>query len=577
MSAGHRSTGGRELLGKALAACRGGLWAVVAFSLCINLLMLALPIYSLQVYDRILSSRSADTLLHLTIIVAAALAVLGLLEALRGQVMIGVGTWLERRLAPVLLGGAIAGALQRPPSAQALRDLATVRGFIAGPNLFPLLDAPWLPIFLAATFLVHPLLGWIAVGGAVIMLALALTGELLTRRALDRAGAAASRAHAEADAAARNADVILAMGMVGNVTARWRKFGGEALDLQAVAGVRGGRIAAIARFARLALQVAALGAGAALALEGAITGGAMIAGSILMARALAPVDAAITAWKSMLQARSAYRRMMMALEAASPGRKGMPLPAPQGAMHVEGVRFQHPGAKDPVLRNVSFKLAAGEHIGLMGPTASGKTTLARLIVGNLKPADGTVRLDGADMAEWDPDDRGRHIGYLPQDIELFSATVRENIARLGEGDPDAVVAAARLAGVHEMILALPKAYDTEIGPGGAALSGGQRQRVGLARALYGEPRLVVLDEPNSSLDLDGERALIEALDTLKKRGITAIIIAHRPSILSRVDKILVLGNGTVLRFGPRDDVARELMGPRPAQPAPAPVRAEVRR
>jgi PrtD family type I secretion system ABC transporter len=312
-----------------------------------------------------------------------------------------------------------------------------------------------------------------------------------------------------------------------------------------------------------------------LALEGAITGGAMIAGSILIARALAPVDAAITAWKTMLQARGAYRRVLAALETAAPDRKSMPLPAPQGALHVEAVRFQHPSAKDPVLRNVSFRLPAGEHIGLMGPTASGKTTLARLIVGNLRPADGVVRLDGADMAEWDADDRGRHVGYLPQDIELFSATVRENIARLGEGDPDAVVAAARLAGVHEMILSLPKGYDTEIGPGGAALSGGQRQRVGLARALYGNPRLVVLDEPNASLDLDGERALIEALDTLKKRGVTAIIIAHRPSILSRVDRILVLGNGTVLRFGPRDEVARELMGPRPA--AVATARSEVRR
>ncbi len=573
MNASHKSAGGRELLGKALAACRGGLWAVVAFSLCINLLMLAIPIYSLQVYDRVLSSRSADTLLHLTLIVAAALAVLGLLEALRGQVMVGVGTWIERRLAPVLLAGTIAGALQKAPSAQALRDIATVRGFISGPSLFPLLDAPWLPIFLAATFLVHPLLGWLALGGAAVMLALAYGSELLTRRALERAGAAAYRAHAEAEAAARNADVILAMGMVGNVTARWRKFAGEMLDLQAAASIRGGRISAIARFVRLALQVAALGAGAALALDGTITGGAIIAGSILMSRALAPVDSAIAAWKTMLQARGAWGRVRAALDASAPGAPRMPLPVPQGALQVRGLRYQHPNAKDPVLRDVSFALAPGEHLGLMGPTASGKTTLARLIVGNLKPADGVVRLDGADMAEWDADDRGRHVGYLPQDIELFGATVRENIARLGAGDPDAVVAAARLAGVHEMIVSLPKAYDTEIGPAGAALSGGQRQRVGLARALYGAPRLVVLDEPNSSLDFAGEQSLVAALEALKARGITAIVIAHRPNVLRRVDKILVLGNGTVQRFGPRDEVVRELMGPRPAPPT---FRAEAK-
>jgi ATP-binding cassette subfamily B protein/ATP-binding cassette subfamily C protein len=571
MTPGQNAKSGREQLGQALSACRGGLWAVFLFSACINLLMLALPIYSLQVYDRILSSRSIDTLLHLTLIVGVALAVLGLLEAIRGQVMVGVSTWLERRLAPVLLGGAISGALRASPSAQALRDISTVRAFIAGPNLFPLLDAPWLPIFLAATFLVHPLLGWLATGGALIMIALAVAGELRTRRQIERAGAAATRAQAEAEAATRNADVIVAMGMVGNVTARWRKFSNAMLDLQAEASVRGGRISAIARFARLALQVAALGLGAALAIDGAITGGAMIAGSILMARALAPVDAAIAAWRSMLQARGAYRRVVTALDAAPPERHAMPLPAPQGTLRVEGVRFQHANAKEPVLRNVGFPLAAGEHLGLMGPTASGKTTLARIIVGNLKSADGVVRLDGADMAEWDPDDRGRHIGYLPQDIELFSATVRENIARMGEGDPDAVVAAARLAGGHDMILALPKGYDTEIGAGGAALSGGQRQRVGLARALYGNPRLVVLDEPNSSLDLSGEHALLSALETLKARGVTTIVIAHRPNILRRVDKILVLGKGTVQRFGPRDDVVRELMGPRPT---PAPVPAE---
>ncbi len=573
MSADQKSTGGRELLGKALAACRGGLWAVAAFSACINLLMLAIPIYSLQVYDRVLSSRSVDTLLHLSIFVAAALAVLGLLEALRGQVMVGVGTWLERRLAPLLLSGAIAGALQKQPSAQALRDISTVRGFISGPSLFPLLDAPWLPVFLIATFFVHPLLGWLAVGGALVMLALAVASELLTRRALDRAGAAAHRAHAEADAAARNADVILAMGMLGNVTARWRKFSGEMLDLQAAANVRGGRIAAIARFVRLVLQVAALGAGAALAIDGAITGGAMIAGSILIARALAPVDAAISAWRSMLQTRGAWRRVRAALDEAAHAAPRMPLPVPQGALQVEGLRYQHPNAKDPVLRNVSFALAPGEHLGVMGPTASGKTTLARLIVGNLKPADGAVRLDGADMAEWDSDDRGRHVGYLPQDIELFGATVRENIARMGEGDPDAVVAAARLAGVHDMVVALPKAYDTHVGPAGAALSGGQRQRVGLARALYGNPRLVVLDEPNASLDFAGEQALVAALEALKARGITAIVIAHRPNVLRRVDKILVLGNGTVQRFGPRDEVVRELMGPRPAPPT---FRAEAK-
>jgi len=392
---------------------------------------------------------------------------------------------------------------------------------------------------------------------------------------LKRAGGAAQAAMSDAETAVRNADVVEAMGMMPAMLARWHKKNAEAIALQSVAGDKGGGISAVSKFLRLLLQIAVLTLGAWLVLRGELTSGGMIAGSILMARALAPVEQAIATWKTAVAARQAYDRLVLHLAAADNRAEGMPLPVPKGHLSGEGVLFAFPGQRDPLLRNINFALSPGESLGLIGPTASGKTTLARMIVGNLVPRAGCIRLDGMDVTQWDRADLGRHIGYLPQDIELFAGTVRENIARMGEGDPEAVVRAAQLAGVHQMVLGMAKGYDTEVGPSGAALSGGQRQRVGLARALYGNPRLVVLDEPNANLDSEGEVALMRALGFLKKAGVTTVVIAHRPAIVQGVDKLLALKDGAVMMFGPREEVLAKLRANQEQAQAAVQARAEA--
>ena len=549
-------------LEKALIECKRDFIAVAGFSLAINLLMLAVPIYMLQLFDRVLSSSSTETLILLTIIVIVALAVFALLEAIRGHVMTELGTWLDRQLGPPILSGSVTLNLRGPgePSVQGLRDLGTFRTFLAGPAMFPILDAPWMPIFVAIIFVLHPLLGWVALGGALVLFGLAVANELASRKPLAKASGLSIRALNQAESVVRNADAIEAMGMMPNLIKRWREKNSEMLELQGLASVRSGRISALSKFCRMVLQVSMLGTGAWLALEGELSPGAMIAGSILMARALAPVEQAIGSWKQMVSARGAYRRMKGQLAAAPPPSETMPLPAPDGRVEAETVTYAHPGATEPTLRSVSFTLVPGESMGLIGPSASGKTTLARLIVGNLQPRVGHLRLDSMDVAEWHSEDRGRHVGYLPQDVELFPGSVRDNIARMGEAQPEAVIDAARIAGVHEMILRLPQGYDTEIGESGASLSGGERQRIALARALYGTPKLVVLDEPNASLDQAGEQALLDAIETLKEREVTLIVIAHRPSVLRHVDKILVLREGAVQTFGPRDEVIPQVTG-----------------
>jgi PrtD family type I secretion system ABC transporter len=548
------------VLKESLLACRNGFLSVMVFSLCINLLMLVTPLYMLQLFDRVLTSRSTDTLVLLFLIALVALAVMAVLDGVRSVVLIRLSGWIDRTVSGSVLRGSVAATLSagRDPSVQGLRDLNTVRTFLSGPTVFPIMDAPWTPVFLVVLFMLHPWLGVFALIGALFLFALAVTNEMATRDLLMRAGGASVRALNRAESAVRNADVVEAMGMTGSLVRRWNRENKDAVAMQALASYRSGTITAVSKFARLCLQIGILSLGAYLAIRNEVTPGAMIAGSILMGRALAPVDQAIGTWKSMLAARSAYARVKAGLEASPPLEAGMPLPAPDGNLDVEGVSFFHAKSSDPALRNVAFKLAAGEALGLIGPTAAGKTTLARLLIGNLAPRGGHVRLDGMDVAEWDSSDLGRHLGYLPQDIELFGGTIRENIARMDEGDPDAVVAAAQLAGVHEMVLHMPQGYDTEIGEGGGALSGGQRQRIALARALYGSPRLVVLDEPNASLDAEGEAALLQAMGALKEQGVTVVIIAHRPSILESVDKVAVLRAGQMQIFGERDEVMEQL-------------------
>ncbi len=550
----------RSHLGAALSACRRGLAAVAGFSLFINLLMLTLPLYMLQIFDRVILGRSTETLFFLTVIALGAILVLGALEAVRSLTMVRVGIWLEQRLAgPVFRAGIIkVGPDGSTSPVQGLRDLGTLRTYLTGSAVFSLADAPWTPVFLVVIFLLHPTLGWIALGGAALLLALALANDLLSRPAVKRAGAASISALQQAEVAGRNADAIQAMGLTGNLTRRWEHANAEALKHLSRASDRNGVLVAASKFCRFSLQMGVLGAGAWLVLQDALTAGGMIAGSILLGRALAPVDQAIGSWKSAVGARAAYLRLRALLSGFEEDEARMPLPAPEGRVCVDGLAYGPPGSNMPLIRGLEMEITAGESIGIVGPSASGKTTLARLLVGNLRPHSGAVRLDGANIANWESEDLGPYIGYLPQDIELFDGTVRENIARMGEGDPDAVIAAAKFAGVHEMIVGLDQGYDTEIGAGGVRLSGGQRQRIALARALFGEPRLVVLDEPNASLDQDGDEALVLTMAALKARRITTVTISHRPTILRQVDRIVVLRLGAAPAIGTADEIMERL-------------------
>lgn len=559
----------KNALKEALGACRRGFFIVALFSLGVNVCMLTSPIYMMQLFDRVLSSRSIETLIALLVVATAALAVLGLLDSLRTMVLVRISSWLDRKLGGRLLAAAVTGSLKdaKGGTAQVLRDLGTLRTFLSGSGIFPLMDAPWAPIFLAVMFMLHPYMGWLSVIGAAILFCIAILNEMVTRNMLAEANGAHAQAMRRAEAAVRNADVINGMGMLPNIASRWQGENDKSLDLQARASNMSGGLTALSKFIRFVLQIGVMSLGAYLTLSNDVTPGAMIAGSIIMGRALAPVEQAIGAWKGFVGARASYGRIRDAL---APGARepGMPLPPPEGKLTAEGITYAHRQGAEPALRNVSFDLEPGEAVALIGPTASGKTTLARILIGNLQPNAGTARLDGMDVAAWDPDDLGQHIGYLPQNIELFDGTVQDNIARMGQADPQAVILAARQAHVHDLILGLSDGYDTEIGDGGAGLSGGQRQRIGLARALYGNPRFIVLDEPNSNLDTDGEDALLRALAHLKQSGATVVLISHRPNLLRFVDKVLVLNKGRVHLFGDRDEILSKMTG-QPAKPAAA--------
>jgi ATP-binding cassette subfamily C protein EexD len=552
-------------LGDALGACRQAFVALFAFSMAINVLLLAAPIYMMQVYDRVLSSRSVETLLMLTAMLIVAFVVMGALELVRGRVMIGMGRWLDERLGPEVLTGDIVAALRRSGwrSAQGLRDLSIYRAFLTGPGVFPIMDAPWAPLFLAVLFILHPLLGFIGTAGAVVLFALALANEFFTRDLLGEAGAASRNSQLQGDMAVRNADVVEAMGMLPALIQRWQGISGDRLTLQAKAANRAGWISAISKVVRMALQSLILGAGAYLVIENEASGGVMIAASIILGRALSPVEQAIGAWKGLVAARGAYMRLKALLVATPPRGMRTSLPVPVGNLRLEGVVFAPSGVKEAMIKNVSFELAAGETMAMIGPSAAGKTTLARLIVGNWQPQRGYVRLDGADISTWEPDELGPHVGYLPQDIELFAGTVRDNIARMGRGDDAAVIEAAKNADIHDMILDLPNGYDTEIGDGGAWLSGGQRQRIAFARALYGNPKLLVLDEPSSSLDAAAERRMIQTLAALRGKA-TVVLVTHRLNFLALADKVMILRAGVIEAFGPRDEV----MAQRPAGEGP---------
>jgi PrtD family type I secretion system ABC transporter len=549
--------------------------SIALFSFFLNLLMLVSPFYMLQVYDRVLTSHSKDTLYVLSILAVGLLAISAMLELVRGRILVRLGARLDRHVTHDLFAALIEDriATQRNAASQPIRDLESVRSFLTGPGLLAFFDAPWVPLFLGLIFLFHPLLGVVALIGAAILFILAILSELTTRAPWQRATSESMQAHRFAETSVRNADVIWALGMLGDLRRRWQEKHLSALAYTGKATDRLGTFSAIAKFVRPLLQIGVLGFGAYLVIEEAISPGVMIAASIVMGRALAPVEASITHWRSFISARSAYSRLSKLLGDYDINRQRMQLPAPRGRVSVEGMTLVPPSANKPALINVSFQLAPGELLGIVGPSAAGKSTLARALMGIWAPKMGNVRLDGADMAEWDRKDLGRHLGYLPQDVELFDGTVAENIARFEELVPDAVNRAAQIANAHEMILRLPEGYDTQIGEGGSVLSGGQRQRIGLARAIYNMPCLVVLDEPNANLDAEGEAALRVTLKRLKELKRTVIIISHKRSTLADMDKLLVLDGGRVKIFGPRVDVLKQLAAQQAEAKKPSPVRA----
>jgi ATP-binding cassette subfamily C exporter for protease/lipase len=566
-------------LGQAYLKHRHAFLALAGFSLVTNLLGLVPSLYMLQVYDRVLTSRNHGTLWAVSLIALGLLVLLAALEWARAHALIRIGNSVERDFNQRLFSATFQQSLRTPGAnaAQALGDFTAVRQFITG-NGAAFFDLPWAPIYLAVCFLLHPLLGFVALAGLGVSVALALVSSRLTQPALDQAQKSAIRASLFASNNLRNAEAIQAMGMLGNVRARWSRFNGELLRQQSIASDRAAVMTAISRNFRIAMQSVILGTGAWLVIEGTATPGAMIAASILMGRALGPVDQVLGAWKQVVATRAAWDRLTAILLAHAEPAESLSLPAPRGVLTVEGLVAAPPGAPAPVLKGVSFAAQPGEVTGVVGPSASGKSTLARLLVGVWPGAAGKVRLDGADVFAWNKLELGPHLGYLPQDVEIFEGTVAENICRFGTLDSERIVAAAQMAGVHEMILRLPQGYERPLGVGGSALSAGQRQRVALARALYGEPALVVLDEPNSNLDEAGDAALLQALRRLKQLGKTVVVVTHRSQVLQVVDKLLLLNDGQVVAFGPRDAVLQKLAAARgdagPRAPAPGALQAD---
>jgi len=554
-----------------LLACKGSFFSAWFFSLFINILMLTPTIYMLQIYDRVLQSRSVETLVMITIITVAMFFVMGGLQFVQSMVFIRVGSRLDNMLNRRIFHAVFKRSLVQPgfEAGQPISDLTALRQFLTGSGLIAFFDIPWVPIYLIVLFWMHPVLGIFAVVTAIVLFALAFANEYFTKKPLAEANKQAIISRNYADKNLRNADVIHAMGMEESLLARWLKQHLLFLSLQSTASERAAVLHNLSRVMRIMSQSLILGLGCYLAVKLEVSPGMMIAGSIIMGRALAPVDQLIASWKGFAAARSAYERLSELLDAVPATEQFMSLPAPKGHVSVEGVMSGPPGTQTAVLRGITFQVEPGEVVAVIGPSAAGKSTLAKVLLGIWPCMAGTVRLDGANIAQLNRDEIGSYIGYLPQDIELFDGTVAENIARFGPVVPEKVVEAAKRAGIHEMVLRLPKGYDTPIGPGGSVLSAGQRQRVALARAFYGDPVLIVLDEPNSNLDDQGELALAMGVRTMKDLGITMFLITHRPGILAQVDKILLMRDGQVLLYGPRDAVLAKLAGQPAQQPAQA--------
>jgi PrtD family type I secretion system ABC transporter len=523
---------------------------VLGFSLVINLALLAPSIFMLQVFDRVLSTRSVETLVVMALIAGATLALMGVLDFYRARALAAIGVLIEQKHGPRLLRQLLTASARGGGRnyLDGMRDLAAVRGFLAGPGVLALCDAPWTIVYLVLIFLFDTTLGVLATLCTLFLLALAWLNERVTRDVLSRLHDGARSSARFVDNALRNAEVVTALGMPDAVSRRWTVLNDRSHALQLETSRTGGRIGSISRVARQGIQVLMLGVGAYLVIHSGATAGVMLATTIILARALAPVEQLIGGWKSFVDARAAFGRLRDLLQRPPEGEVSTALPRPQGRITVEQLVYTPPGADRALLRGVSFQLEPAQILAIVGPSGAGKTTLARLLAGVTQANGGTVRYDGADIRGWDPVRLGQWVGYVPQTVALFEGTIAENIARLGPVDSEAVLGAARLAQAHEMILRLPGGYETPVGEDGGRLSGGQRQRIALARAMYGDPAVLVLDEPDASLDAEGEQALLEALRNLKKRGCTIICVSQRRAVLSVADAVLVMKDGLVDRF-----------------------------
>jgi len=547
-------------LSAALAPCRSGLVSLAVFSLFANLLMLTGPLFMLQVYDRVLTSGSMPTLLALAILAAILFGLYGYLEFIRSRLLVRVGRIVDELLRARVFDAVAVTAARKGARSEALSDLQTIRHFLQGNGPLAFLDMPWVPVYLAIIFLMHNLLGWLALAAGVLLTLIAILTESATRKAAATSQKALSEAGVLAEQCRTNIEVATILGMVGRLRERWVSAQDKALSSHMLASDRSGLLTGLSRTLRLVFQSAVLGVGAYLALQHEVSPGVMIAASIIMSRALAPIETAVSQWPQFQSFQRSWGRLKSFLSEVPKAPSRMELPAPSGKLSVENLAAYVPGAEKPIIGGITFAIDKGDGLGIIGPTGAGKSTLARALVGAWPLTRGTVRLDGATPDQWDSDILGKSIGYLSQESELFDGTIAENIARFEPTpDPKAIVKAAQQADIHELVLAMPDGYNTTIGQGGRRLSAGQRQRLGLARALYGEPALLVLDEPNANLDSNGELALVRAIQEVRARGGTVIVIAHRPSAIGALDKLMVLKDGRMAAFGPKDEILSKVL------------------
>ncbi len=528
------------------------------FSFFDNMLLLAMPLYMMQLFDRVMTSRSNETLIMLSIAVVGALLVMWMLETLRARLLGSASLLMDQALGGKVVSGLIKSAsrLGNRDYAQGLRDVAVLRGFLTGNSIFALFDTPWAIFFIIIIFMFHPLMGAVALTGAVLLFLVAVVNEKLTHTPLHDASIASRKSSRFIDISVRNADVVSAMGMVNGVRGRWQNMNDAVLTQQHILTQRSSVIISFTKFLRQFIQIAMLGTGAYLVIDQHMTPGIMMAATLILGRALAPVEQAITTWKGFVDARESYQNLNQLLSDYQEESGAVALPTPTGKLSVERLAFVTPTTRLAVIKGISFELAAGEVLGIVGPSAAGKSSLLKLIAGIWKATAGAVRIDGADISEISREQIGEHIGYLPHDVELFAGTIGDNIARLlpAKDFSELVIDAAKMAGVHDLILRLPKGYETDIGEAGYVLSGGQRQRVALARALFNKPRLILLDEPNANLDGEGEVAFLNAVFAMKQDGMTVIIVTHKPAMLAHADKVLVMRDGLVEAFGPRNEI-----------------------